>query len=47
MCEVDEAFVDVEDDLEKVRLGLDCSDSLDMRDMDRLRARASNEFFLV
>lgn len=47
MCDVEEALVDVEEDLEKVRLGLEEPDSLDMRDTERLRANASIEFFLV
>lgn len=39
--------VDVEDDLENVRPGFDWSDPWETRDIERLRARASKEFFLV
>jgi hypothetical protein len=47
LCEFDDALVDVDEDLEKVSPGLDCSQSLDVLDADRFRARASTEFFLV
>lgn len=48
--EVEEALVEVEEDLEKVPLALEDmvrSESLDICDMDRWRASASSEFFLV
>jgi hypothetical protein len=48
--EADDALVEVDDDREKVKLALvetDCSESLDMCEIDRWRARASIEFCLV
>ena len=49
-CEVDEARVEVEEEREKVKLRLvetERSESLDIWEMERWRARASYEFFLV
>jgi hypothetical protein len=43
-CDADEARVDVDDDLEKVRLFLgemDCSDVLDMREIEGWRVTTS------
>lgn len=47
---MDEAVVDDDEDREKLKLALEarvCSESLDIREMDRWRAMASYEFFLV
>ena len=49
-CEAEEARVDVDDEREKVRLGLEeivRPESRDIWEMERWRAMASYEFFLV
>lgn len=44
---MEEARVEVEDDLEKLKLGVERSDSFEIRDSDAFRARASIDVFLV